>query len=830
MNSVALHVIALSTIALMYLVIALAAWRARPDTKVSRLFALQAVLFSGWTLGNALVQTGLYMTFATMLSFATASLIPPALLTFTIHYPVSTGGLWTAGHKVALAAGLAFASASVGTEWLVYDVRFESGVLLRRAGPIYPLFIVYVVVVVAASLTVFVQKCRTARDRQRAQLHYYGLGLTISSCGAITSNLIVPVITGHSNFSYLGPYFGAPFIALTAHSIIRHRFMDLRIVLHRALTLGLAMAMFVLPLFAIFILISRPARARLSLTTVEMVAGGALCLSIAVLIAPCRDIAERFLDRYVYRVTNSPRHALRYASAKLAGSLNMERLTSVIVETINTAVQPEGLAVYYRQNRHLGLSARRIAHSDSCFTAPLHPPQRLVELLSKSQSVLVRDELEKWTDPRIAETLNSRNWALVLPLTTDQSLTGLVVLGPKLSGDPFFAEDVDALITIANHAATALKNAALYAEIALANQYLNNVVGAMQSGVIAVGRDGSLTLLNHAARSMLRLPSDPPPVLDVIPKELRLLLDTELPTSQDDAGREIMLTIPGQSEPLSIFCTMSPLQDHAGRRAGAMVVFSDLAPFKELDRERTRNERFATLQRLTQMVAHEIANPLVPIKTLAQLLPERLEDRAFALDLSRIVSRELGRIERLVDRLRRLAPATATQHDKVDLRIPIEHALELIQAEAASKSIDLKISTPIKPIEVTGDSAELEEVFLNLISDALDAIADASPAQRVISITVLQRTGRAIVQIGDTGPGIRNDLAPQIFDPFFTSKPYGSGLGLAICRGTVERHGGCLTYHAREGGGAVFTVELPLAIAEDLAKGVGIEPGSMNPL
>jgi two-component system sensor kinase FixL len=241
------------------------------------------------------------------------------------------------------------------------------------------------------------------------------------------------------------------------------------------------------------------------------------------------------------------------------------------------------------------------------------------------------------------------------------------------------------------------------------------------------------------------------------------------------------------------------------------VVFSDLTPLKELDKQRARAENLASLQRMTQAVAHEIGNPLVPIKTLTKLLPERFGDRAFADNVSRIVSREIERIERLVARLRRIAPTAELSHSLVDLRTPMRHALEVVEAAAADQNTRLDGILPPQPVLVMGDSAEIEELFLNLITNALEAVVDQPAGLRCIQVSVSVDDRGAIAEIRDTGQGIAADLVDRIFDPFVTTKSRGSGLGLAICSGIVERHHGQLGAANADSGGAVITMILPRA-------------------
>ena len=252
-------------------------------------------------------------------------------------------------------------------------------------------------------------------------------------------------------------------------------------------------------------------------------------------------------------------------------------------------------------------------------------------------------------------------------------------------GINFPSEDLDAISTLANHAGSAVKNAQLYAESALAKDYIANIVTTIPSGVIAVSSEGRVVLFNAAAEQMTgilqsqvenaRVEALPRPLGDA----LRTALATperrtypHIPVSSDDATRMAI-------------CTTAPLHDHAGQPAGAVAVFSDLTPLRELERQRSRAERLAEFQVLTQALAHEIANPLSPIKTMTRLLERRGGDKAFIQEFQRIVTRELDRIERLVTRLRTVGRPQGTILGRVDLCKAVVAATEVLSATAEER-------------------------------------------------------------------------------------------------------------------------------------------------
>jgi PAS domain S-box-containing protein len=409
--------------------------------------------------------------------------------------------------------------------------------------------------------------------------------------------------------------------------------------------------------------------------------------------------------------------------------------------------------------------------------------------------------------------LSELNWALVLPVLSDDVLIAMIAVGHKVSGDAFYRQDLDLLMTLANQAGVAIKNAQLYAAVTVANEYLENIAATIESGVIAINRSGRVAMFNRAAENLIGLTADQvrdspaaalpsclaePLVATLADGQLRTQPEIELPHAA--AADDVPASRP-------VICTVSPVRDPAGAVLGAVAVFSDLTPLKELEAERQRAERLAYFQALAAGIAHEIKNPLVAIKTFTQLLPRRREDARFFEEFGRIATREIGRIQHLADRLRTLArPAGGPRHP-VDVRLPLSEALELVQPMAEEKGLKLSSRIVTEPCVVLGNHLELGELFLNL---ALNA-HDAAPAGGTIDVELARTNTQITVTVSDSGPGIPPELLERVFEPFFSTKVRGSGLGLAISAGIAHAHGARLCAANRPAGGAVFTVEFPLA-------------------
>jgi signal transduction histidine kinase len=212
-------------------------------------------------------------------------------------------------------------------------------------------------------------------------------------------------------------------------------------------------------------------------------------------------------------------------------------------------------------------------------------------------------------------------------------------------------------------------------------------------------------------------------------------------------------------------------------------------------------------------IAHEVRNPLVAIKTFAELLPERADDQEFRSTFAKVAVKEIHRIEELLGRLRVLAEPTAAALQPLDIEVPILETLDLLRGEADRRRIRLvsEVGPGLSPIR--GDSDRLKQLFLNLLLNGFEAMG-AGGTLRVTARPDFARQGQGVVmvRVADTGPGIpREDLA-RVFEPFFTTKAQGTGLGLAICRTIADAHRAALWVESEPGVGTTFVIQFPALV------------------
>jgi len=585
--------------------------------------------------------------------------------------------------------------------------------------------------------------------------------------------------------------------------------MDLRLVVHRGLTFAIAMLLSLCPV-AVALFFFWP-RLEKHFGPDELILLLAATVVVTLVVPPTRDIARRLLDRYVYRTRANYQRTVREASKMLTRVLDLKRLLPFISKTVVEATGVEGVVIYLQDEDGFRRAMAQRRNEASDFQAPETAPASVIAALARVQEPLVADEVARQivtdADRMLSDDLVATNWALLLPVISDDGLIAFIAVGSKLSGDPFYSQDLDLLMTLANQAGIAIKNARLYAQVVLANEYIENIVATIESGVVAISSAGRIAMFNRAAERLTGLAADE--IKGQTAARLAPCLSEPLLASAADGVARTLpeIELPGADRARPVMCTTSALRDPDGTVLGAVAVFSDLTPLKELEVERRRAERLAYFEVLASGIAHEIKNPLVAIKTFTQLLPRRSSEPQFVGEFGRIVGREIHRMERVVDRLRTLAHPGRRPEHAVDVRAPLAEALEFMQATFDEKSVTIGASLGDTPYRVLGDHQNLEQLFLNLLMNAHEATAPGG----ALSVGVTRDGEHVTVTVADTGPGIAPELLEKIFEPFFTTKQRGSGLGLAISAGVAQAHGARLRAANRPGGGAIFFVEFPLA-------------------
>ncbi len=226
--------------------------------------------------------------------------------------------------------------------------------------------------------------------------------------------------------------------------------------------------------------------------------------------------------------------------------------------------------------------------------------------------------------------------------------------------------------------------------------------------------------------------------------------------------------------------------------------------------------RLATIGEMASGVAHELNQPLTAIVTYAQACT-RLIDRGDpslgdVRDALQQIASQAIRAGGIIGRLRSLVRSGETERRPNDINALVGEVRELMETDARVQGVSLRLELAAGLPPVSVDGAQIQHVLLNLLRNALEALADVEPARREIAIrTARAGDGNVELSLSDTGPGVAPDAVDRIFDPFFTTKEAGTGLGLAISATILRLHGGRLGHRPVSPVGACFFARLPAA-------------------
>jgi len=258
-----------------------------------------------------------------------------------------------------------------------------------------------------------------------------------------------------------------------------------------------------------------------------------------------------------------------------------------------------------------------------------------------------------------------------------------------------------------------------------------------------------------------------------------------------------------------------------GGPARALLIATDITETRHAENiiaaQQAKLLHVARLSTMGQMVAafsHEVTQPLAAISNFAAaclLLLQQLPsaDPRLTKHLNSIAE-QATRAGSIIAGMRQLAKRGQVAQVEADLTDVVTSAIRLITGEMRSRHIALRVDLPSSPLRVSVDAVQIQQVLINIIQNACDAIESLPGAIREIQVRCAAEGGRAVIEVADRGPGFTSGVVENLFAPFFTTKADGMGLGLSICRDIVTAHQGTLDARNQVDGGACFRISLPI--------------------
>jgi nitrogen-specific signal transduction histidine kinase len=422
----------------------------------------------------------------------------------------------------------------------------------------------------------------------------------------------------------------------------------------------------------------------------------------------------------------------------------------------------------------------------------------LAQTLDQAQRTLMR---------RALDTFGAE---VIVPLHARGSIIGWLFFGHRVTGQRFDYNDLEGLMLLAEHVSTVLENALLNEEVTLQKTLAETLLKSIPPGIVATDEEARVRWFNPTAERILGIA-----VADALnqPVEaagsrlaafLRETLESKenLPAQQwIDPNTRRSLSV----ETRRLVDKKTPL--------GAVAVVHDLTAEDNLRQKQDLVDRAAFWTDLAASMSHEIRNPLVAIKTFAQLLPERFDDPDFRKDFNEIVVQEIDRLDKIITQINNFAHPSQLVMKPIDLRGAVRKAIELARSRLKKNGVAIDTTLPNDLPKVLGDETALTEAFAHLVANAAEATSGQTKPRITLAATQIREGERAsgiVVTVKDNGKGISADLKEKVFSPFCTTKARGMGLGLPIVKRTVFDHNGRVDIDSNPHGTSV-SVMLPVS-------------------
>jgi len=442
-------------------------------------------------------------------------------------------------------------------------------------------------------------------------------------------------------------------------------------------------------------------------------------------------------------------------------------------------------------------------------THTFEPSDLLPVWLSRHNQLLLTREMTGGDQFELYQQASSLDAEIISGLFAKGKLIGILTLGGKMTGRPYGDTDLELLSILTTYLAMAVENALLYRDIARSRAHNEQVLNYLRSGVATIDSKGIITLFNTAAEEILGC-TRAEMVGRKVEKMGSVFADLLLRTLKGEVvyTRHEVVS-PVDKKPLGV--STSEMRDEEGHIVGAIMVFADLSAIKKMKEKEKDFERIEFWAKVASRLAHEVKNPLVPIKTFAQLLPQRYKDREFREEFFKVVNGEIERLNDIITQLTKFADSPPVQLKSTQIHRVIEDALNSEKTKLTAKNARIIKNFAKEPLVARVDSPLLSEAFANIIDNAADAIAARGTITITTALTQVLHGQNGAVEIlfQDNGEGMAAEELGTIFTPFSTSKTRGMGLGLAIARRIVMDHQGSIGVDSAPGKGSVVKVVIP---------------------
>ncbi len=411
---------------------------------------------------------------------------------------------------------------------------------------------------------------------------------------------------------------------------------------------------------------------------------------------------------------------------------------------------------------------------------------------------------EPLVTPYLIQMLGADSFGVV-PLISRDKIIGLIWVDNLFTGRPIKDEDLQFLMGFSSHIASAIENARLFENVALAQAELKNIFESISDMVYYTDKDLTIRRINQAVVRKIGKPEE-----EIIGEKcFKIFHGKDEPWEMCPHYKSADSQKPyvGELEDPYLGGTFvvsnSPIFNSAGNFVGTVHISRDITELRTLRERVVHSERMAALGELAARVAHEIRNPLISIGGFARRLEKKLSGDI--QEYAKIIVNEVSRLENILKEILGFVKSSRINKSSVNINDLLANIVDFISPEMDEKNNDIIKEFSDAPIVTIIDPDRIKEAILNILSNA----TQATDHGKIVIRTRLENR-EAVIEISDTGCGIREEDIKNIFNPFFTTKPQGTGLGLAVTHKIIQEHNGKIKVESVWGGGTAFKIYLLL--------------------
>ncbi|MGH7276570.1 MAG: GAF domain-containing protein, partial [Candidatus Rokuibacteriota bacterium] len=417
------------------------------------------------------------------------------------------------------------------------------------------------------------------------------------------------------------------------------------------------------------------------------------------------------------------------------------------------------------------------------------------------------------TDPDVVRELKLLQSVLAVPLLAHGEIVAILVVGQPVFGSTYGRRETETLFDLATHLATAIRDIALHHQIEREKQFSERILEHMSSGVITIGRDQRVGLMNRRAEEILGLPASSVLTEDlrVLPSPLGDMLYDTLRGGRAVSRVELQLALRGLWLEVSTY-PVHGADDQAP--LGAVLVFEDLTAQKELAAQKRQADQTQLLTRVVARIADEIKNPLVSINTFIELIGERYDDPDFRKHFSSVVRRDVRRVVEVLEKLAALVTEGELNFTTVDVHTVVDDVVTAIELadDGPAKPLQLDVARDDAPLLVKTDAVQLRRALSYLVWYLTH---NSPPDQARVTLSVARHAERdggesVRVLIGSRTASVPPDKLHRVFDPVLMVQESLIDVGPAVSQRLIEAAGGKLSVRQARNELA-FLVSLPPA-------------------